>query len=86
MKKRSVFTLFFFFFIFVFSSFHSFLYNKPENKPGTRKKNVNETRDGEERIKKNHEVKNEYSETGFIPRTIPIELDPAEGGGENGRF
>lgn len=70
MKEKIVFT----------SSFSFFSYNKPENEPGTRKKNVNEARDVE-RKKINNVKKKEYSETGFFPRMIPIELDPAEAGG-----
>lgn len=68
--------------VFTSSSFSLaffFSYNKPENEPGTRKKNVNEARDVEKK-KEHHEVKKEYLKTGFFRRMIPIELDPAEGG------
>ena len=51
-------------FFFVFFGFF-FSYNKPENEPGTRKKNVNEARDVEKK-KEHHEVKKEYLKTGFF--------------------
>lgn len=57
-------------------------YNKPEYEPGTRKKNVNEARDGEERIKI-MKWKTNIQKQVFL-RMIPIELDPAEEGGDRG--
>lgn len=62
---------------FVFFGFFS--YNKPENKPGTRKKTLTRL-EMREKKKEHHEVKKEYLKTGFFRRMIPIELDPAEGG------
>lgn len=50
---------------FPFSLTHSLFYNKPENKPGTRKKNVNEARDVKKK-KEHREVKKEYLKTGFF--------------------